>query len=64
MRRAWGIKLASYLVFSLIMALMALATFLVLCFFLPFVALKALWVLILGPVFAGPGRKGGPAPAS
>ena len=44
-------KAAAWVVFVLVMAVMTCLTAVVLCFFLPFVVLKALWVLIVQPQF-------------
>ena len=50
-------KAAAWVVFVLVMAVMTCLTAVVLCFFLPFVVLKALWVLIIQPAVShGRGR--------
>ena len=49
MQRPWARKTLAFLGFALVMLVMCLATLLVLVFFVPFVGLKALWVLVLRP---------------
>ncbi len=47
-----SLRLLAWAAFVLVMAFMSALTLLVLCFFLPFVALKALWVLLVQPLFS------------
>ena len=57
-------RFLAWTAFGLVMLLMTCLTLLVLCFFIPFVILKAFWVLLVQPVLSpekGQPQKAGPA---
>ncbi len=45
------VKAVTWVFFALVMLVMVLVTLVVLCFFIPFVGIKAFWQLILEPIF-------------